>query len=183
MKLTKEQAIVNHRKLWNWIANKTEERGRKVEKEDYFRENGITDKVHALCYCCEFAGQFTFSNIVVVDRCDFCPIKWGDNANATCSFDGKGSLNIYNNWRASGIIDDYNNSAQLACEIANLPERSNSEIVRAAFTVAENYPDVDELDFYTTLVDCGFTVKDVREYMGDERADHMQQFCKEHGVL
>ena len=105
------------------------------------------------------------------------------NANATCSFDEKGSLNIYNNWRASGIIDDFNSSAQLAREIAYLPERSNSEIIRAAFAIAENYPNVDELDFYTTLIDCGFTVKDVRECMDDKTADHMQQFCEEHGLI
>ena len=179
MKLTKKQAIVNHRKMWNWTADKTEERGKKVQKADYFRENGITDKVHSLCFCCEFARQFIFSG----KKCVFCPIKWGNNKNATCCIDGEGSLGIYNNFIESSVddIDGYG-SVQLAREIANLPEKPNSEIIRAAFREAE-YPYVDELDFYMALVDSGFTVDDVRECMGDEAADHMQQFCKEHGLV
>ena len=183
MKLTREQAITEHRKMWNWIADKTEERGEKVKKENYFRENGITDDVCSLCYCCEFARQLMYLSHYTTKKCVFCPIKWGDNANARCSNDGKDSLGIYSKWIASSIGNDYNSSAQLAREIAYLPEKPNSEIIRAAFKDAEEHYDVDELDFYTTLVDCGFTTDDVRECMGDEPADHMQQFCEKHGLI
>ncbi len=176
MKLTRKQAIRNHRKMWNWIADETEKRDVKVKKADYFRENGITDEPYTLCYCCEFARQLAFK----VKECIFCPIKWGDNANATCC-DG---CKIFLKWITSSAGDkDGNSSAQLAREIANLPEKPNSEIIRTAFTEAENHPDVDELDFYTALVDCGFTTDDVRTCMGDEPADHMQQFCEEHGLI
>ncbi len=32
MELTKEEAIANHRKMWNWIAEETLKQERKVEK-------------------------------------------------------------------------------------------------------------------------------------------------------
>lgn len=42
---------------------------------------------------------------------------------------------------------------------------------------------MDELDFYMDLLEIGITVEKVREYMGDDTADHMQDFCKEHGLI
>ena len=42
---------------------------------------------------------------------------------------------------------------------------------------------VDELDFYMELLERGITVETVREYMGTETADHMEGFCKEHGLI
>lgn len=42
---------------------------------------------------------------------------------------------------------------------------------------------VDELDFYMELLEIGATVALVRRYEGDEKADHMQRFCEEHGLL
>lgn len=42
---------------------------------------------------------------------------------------------------------------------------------------------VDELDFYTELIETGINVDMVRKYMGDETANHMKEFCEEHGLL
>lgn len=42
---------------------------------------------------------------------------------------------------------------------------------------------IDELDFYTDLLEIGIDVEMVRKYMDDETADHMEQFCKEHGLI
>lgn len=41
----------------------------------------------------------------------------------------------------------------------------------------------DELDFYTELIEAGFTVDMVRKHIDDETANHMQEFCEEHGLL
>lgn len=41
----------------------------------------------------------------------------------------------------------------------------------------------DELDFYMDLLETGITVDMVRKYMDDETANHMQEYCKEHGLL
>lgn len=43
--------------------------------------------------------------------------------------------------------------------------------------------DIDELDFYMDLLEIGIDVHMVRKYMGDEYADHMYQFCEEHGLI
>lgn len=43
--------------------------------------------------------------------------------------------------------------------------------------------DVDELDFYSELIDHGITADHVRRYRGDEDANHMIEFCEEHGLI
>lgn len=40
-----------------------------------------------------------------------------------------------------------------------------------------------ELDFYMGLLEIGIDVDMVRKYMGNENADHMEQFCVEHGLI
>lgn len=42
---------------------------------------------------------------------------------------------------------------------------------------------MDELDFYMDLLADGFSVDLVRRLLGDEKADHMQIFCLNHGLL
>lgn len=42
---------------------------------------------------------------------------------------------------------------------------------------------IDELDFYMDLLEIGITVDMVRKYMGDEVANHMEEFCAEHGLI
>lgn len=41
----------------------------------------------------------------------------------------------------------------------------------------------DELDFYMDLLEIGITVDMVRDYMGDVKADVMEMFCNEHGLI
>lgn len=41
----------------------------------------------------------------------------------------------------------------------------------------------DELDFYIDLLEMGITIDIVRRYRGDEDADHMKEFCEEHGLI
>ena len=42
---------------------------------------------------------------------------------------------------------------------------------------------MDELDFYMDMLETGIDVEMVRKYMGDESADHMKDFCEEHGLI
>ena len=41
----------------------------------------------------------------------------------------------------------------------------------------------DELDFYMDLLELGIDVDMVRRHMGNVTANHMEQFCKEHGLI
>lgn len=41
----------------------------------------------------------------------------------------------------------------------------------------------DELDVYMEMLEAGIDVPMVRKHLGDEAADHMQDFCEEHGLI
>lgn len=41
----------------------------------------------------------------------------------------------------------------------------------------------DELDVYMEMLETGIDVPMVRKRLGDEAADHMQDFCEEHGLI
>lgn len=109
MKLTREQAISEHRKMWNWIADETDRLKRRVEKEEYFREMGILDIPHMECYCCEFERYNP-------NCCEeHCIIDWGKGIGCADSY--------YIKWI---FIDGWQQSARLARIIANLPERKEN---------------------------------------------------------
>lgn len=83
--ISKEEAIKNHRAMWNWIADQYEKGSNKrvqILKREYIdtmdpnRDERI--KLHASCYCCYYAG---LNNIAGVENkymfnCDQCPIVW-----------------------------------------------------------------------------------------------------------
>lgn len=54
--------------------------------------------------------------------------------------------------------------------------------IGARFDAASEYWE-SELDFYMDLLETGIDVDMVRKYMDDEIADHMKEFCEEHGLL
>ena len=41
----------------------------------------------------------------------------------------------------------------------------------------------DELDVYSEMLETGIDKKMVRKNLGDDAADHMKDFCKEHGLI
>ena len=48
---------------------------------------------------------------------------------------------------------------------------------------AEADEDTDELDFYTSLVEDGYTTSMVKDYEGEEVGSSFEKFCTEHGLL
>lgn len=114
LNLTKQQAITEHRKMWNWIADETKKCGRKVSKEEYFIAMDIAfeNRPETYCYCCDYVNG----------ACIKCPIEWGGGCYRGCCdkdamFDDKG---LYAQWANA---DNPEKAAQLAREIAKLPER------------------------------------------------------------
>lgn len=77
-KLTKNEAVRLHRKMRRWIADKTEEQGRQVWEEEYFKAMGIgeNDIPFEECYCCEFDAQQLNNIGLYSSDCTFCPIDW-----------------------------------------------------------------------------------------------------------
>lgn len=121
MKLTKQEAIENHRKMWNWIADETLRRKHAVNKEEYFNHFNIESKdiPRCECYCCEYV--FNRENHVT---CNACPVVWGNDKTVYCLTDSS----LFYKWECIILFldllkENYLEAAELARQIANLPER------------------------------------------------------------
>ena len=127
MKLTKEEAIANHRKMWNWIADETERLERIVSKAEYFQKHNISnyDIPPHSCYCCAFDLQYW-----ALPLCGACPINWGVNTEITSCIIEESAFcskkeSPFRKWVTvvNYYPDDWERAAKFAREIANLPER------------------------------------------------------------
>ena len=111
--LTKKEAIEWHRKMWNQIADKLEKgvlyKSLEIYKEEFLKENGF-DNISANCFCCEFSG----------DNCNLCPVEWTDGR---CYY-------ISSEEHLFAIEPNLKRKAELAREIANLPEKVESVVAR-----------------------------------------------------
>ena len=80
MQLTKEQAIQEHRKMWNWIADQYD-RGSNEHigrlKELYFKNiyDGIIN-IPTGCFPCEYTRQNKDMISSYAYKCNECPLQW-----------------------------------------------------------------------------------------------------------
>ena len=107
MKLTREEAIANHRKMWNWIADETERVRRCIDPIEYFRDHG-EDIPENYSYCCEYDLQNYDLQNTDADWCDACPLDFQ-----------------HSDYCRVPQIFSWAKYARLAREIANLPERGD----------------------------------------------------------
>ena len=127
MELTKEQALEEHRKMWNWIADQYEN-GRVGDihamKEEYIEETEYRERILHNCFCCEYTTQKQDS----LNICKHCPVVWGTEVYDKF-FPCEHFLSAYEKLRDEscklfyGVLIDIEKCARLAREIANLPER------------------------------------------------------------
>ena len=132
MALTKEQAIKEHRKMWNWIADQYKNRCinyiYEVEQR-YIDEctNYSSDEIASNSFCCEYSDQNDVS-----DSCDSCPLAWDkitgfcaclqtDKLNEDGDFAGLYQKVTDETWDSSEI--DFDKVYKLCKQIASLPER------------------------------------------------------------
>lgn len=114
MELTREEAIRNHRLMWNWIADETKKRKYVVKKKEYFYESNNIMVPHNNCYCCEYC----FKN---KDKYYFC----GKDCIIVWECEGEwclGNNSLYEMYRKLAR-HEYELGEYLARRIANLPER------------------------------------------------------------
>lgn len=122
-KLTREEAIELHKKMWNWIADETERTGLLISKSDYFMLAGAQCRsipAHT-CYCCEYDRHRNSLNHN--GRCKYCPLDWGSKCNLLmCIYkEKKGDNNgLYARWLRT---QDIKERVKLARQIANLEVR------------------------------------------------------------
>ena len=121
MKLTKEQAIREHRKMWHWIARETLKLKRKVSEQEYLLKFFEYEELISDYILCDYAkgemekGDHAYS-------CLCCPIDWGSKCKHSCvDFSKDGDCKgLYLRWWDS---IDWQEAAALARQIAELPER------------------------------------------------------------
>ena len=117
--MLREEAIKKHRAMWNWIADQivTNERTMNIAmlKNNYIGMQGDILKLYTCnnCYLCHFTDI----------NCTKCPLSWpSDACDYMCEFGyfGEGLYSRCLNLMNSG---KWKLQAELAYEIANLPER------------------------------------------------------------
>lgn len=156
MKLTKEQAIAGHRKMWNWIADQLEKANPKDTFDVYDLkikyEESRKLKMFCSCYLCEYTKERALAeDIDLGDRCIYCPILWGKGETNTDFFCERGEgieqydddiidvlktfhsdvMGDFGLWNVCDFLAGkrhYDKSARLARKIANLPEKDEIEI-------------------------------------------------------
>ena len=130
LKLTKEDAIQEHRKMWNWIAEQYEHGSVGIVsylKARYLEqyEHGKWSYIDRNCFCCEYDNE----NRVNEDgcKCSYCPIQWESNMSEymCCDrFEDDDSVGLYCHIEEiSYQTENREELAKLARKIANLPVR------------------------------------------------------------
>uniref|UniRef100_A0AAU8B0C4 Uncharacterized protein n=1 Tax=Dulem virus 36 TaxID=3145754 RepID=A0AAU8B0C4_9CAUD len=126
MELTREQAIAEHRKMWNWIADESEKRNVMLNKTHYFIEHNINaNELKDYCFACEYAYQTyqTKGKKHSTKFCNYCPLVWESNRRTfmcECKDHRLDDLGLFALWRNSKTIEEHVRYARL---LANLPEK------------------------------------------------------------
>ena len=130
IKMTKEEAIVNHRRLWNEIADMLD-RGERYDHVDVLKRQALNNigeenDICNNCYCCEYAKN----------DCRRCPVIWNNESydymceigyDDSCEdlYDDLYDVKHNSEWANFLMLmkqKDYDTAAKIAREIANLPE-------------------------------------------------------------
>lgn len=152
--ISKEEAIKNHRAMWNWIADQYEKgSNRRVRflKREYIdtmdpNRNELI-KLYVSCYCCYYAG---INNIVGADNryrfnCDQCPVVWPSYAEEgmccerTSHARGTGLYELIEECTAfHKNVDEIRDIIVKLCRlVANLPENPHNGSVESIGNLAE----------------------------------------------
>lgn len=140
MKLTREQAITEHRKMWLWISRqimKDYVKNRMVRtiysyKSNYLNKVYPNERVEARCFCCEYTkqvGDYSGANCRI-----HCPLYWNDKHTAlTCDdFIEHGYYNVITDIVSYSVegyafvtLEEAKKAARIAYKIAMLDEKKD----------------------------------------------------------
>lgn len=136
MELTKKQAIEEHRKMWNWIADAIKNKEdcllvvshydwisliANLKRHYLLNYKGQKYKdIRAYCFCCEYANNTSNDAYHEIDNCRYCPVIWSGSNGYCCGKYGEYAKLM----SLRGYSDESRRKAyKLALKIANLPER------------------------------------------------------------
>lgn len=125
MELTREQAITEHRKMWNWIADVIEKEKESLSiyelKRKYCNISGFRNVLFK-CFLCDYAEK---SAKYYENKCNYCPLEWESKFD---EFMCKHNIDEYKEdglWLKCYNAETWEEKATLARRIANLPERKD----------------------------------------------------------
>ena len=127
MFLTKSDAIQGHREMWNWIAEQCEQGAteRAWLKIKYCKDHKV-DLAHN-CFCCDYGLDGDEYNVCFNK---FCPLVWpGEDKFKSDGYACEGTWNEGDDESTMGLwlkwkrTVDPHEAAEIARQIANLPER------------------------------------------------------------
>lgn len=139
MKLTREQAIAEHRRMWLWISRqimKDYVENRMVRtiysyKCVYLDEVYPNERILSKCFCCEYVTQHG------IKCCKDCPLYWNDKHTAlTCDdFTEHGYYNVITDIVSYSVegyafvtLEEAKRAARMAYKIAMLDEKEGKMI-------------------------------------------------------
>lgn len=150
--ISKEEAIKNHRAMWNWIADQYEKGSNRhvrfLKREYIYTRNPNRDvrvKLYASCYCCYYAG---INNIVgagnmYMFNCDQCPVVWPSYAEEGMCCEGTSrTIGLYKFIEEctafyKGIDEVRDILVKLCRLVADLPENIYDESMESIGNLAE----------------------------------------------
>ena len=122
MKLTREQAIAEHRKMWRWIADEIEKQENVLDiwevKKRYFAKNGMMP-IKNDCFLCGYTSRKQY-----YVKCEECPLDWGHvEGGLPCEGEAwSDNDEKYGLWWKCVGAKTWQEQAALARQIAELPE-------------------------------------------------------------
>lgn len=105
MKLTREQAIKEHRKMWNWLAEHPEK-----DKDDYLESNDF-EYIKNECFLCHYNQQNEGKYCG-----EECIIDWGDTGGCIGITFNLGLYQIY--YELTSLLCDINKNSEWSKDIA-----------------------------------------------------------------
>lgn len=139
MKLTREQAIAEHRKMWLWISRQimkdyvANEKVRTIYsyKCDYLNYNFPNETIKSKCFCCEYLIQ------QVESCCEDCLLYWNDRNTIFTCFESFGYYDVIINIIKESFIgegyafitlEEAKRASIMAYKIAMLDEKEGKMI-------------------------------------------------------
>lgn len=137
MKLTREQAIAEHRKMWLWISRQimkdyvANEKVGKIYyyKCDYLNYNFPDETVKSKCFCCEYTKSLDKSNSLYKSNCEeICPLYWNDRSTIPICCESLGYYDVINK-----IVCSYSTRQDAYYKI---PKEEAKRMSRMAYKIA-----------------------------------------------
>ena len=79
------------------------------------------------------------------------------------------------------VLSFVNHRTDRVCLASEYDTEMTEELEARLDWASEN--NIDEIEFYSDLLETGIDVDMVRKYLGEDQAKHMEEYCIEHGLI